>query len=311
MIRKSMLALAAIATLGAAALAPTSASAWGFKASPRLGPRLPRRLGLLRHPLRRRRSGLLLRQAREPLRRRARDQGLRVIDDSRDFRKPRPRKRPGFGVARDAQRNSLRAIRDALQFRAAAFERHLGHAQLAHAIVGRARTFRSDRSVDIGVWRIDARTDIDRAERTESDQRQHKPAAPHVMPAADEGVSAVAGRAEAGSAVSDRRTANTRSAKVRAARSAELLPVTAELRTAAADTRRRIRAARWTAHPSGRAAAAARPRRRTLRRSAAPHPGRRRTAAVALLRGKFRDVAGRSGRRRQGKRGSEHESAGE
>lgn len=30
MIRKSMLALAAIATLGAAALAPTSASAWGF-----------------------------------------------------------------------------------------------------------------------------------------------------------------------------------------------------------------------------------------------------------------------------------------
>ena len=31
MIRKSMLALAALATLGAAALAPTSASAWGFK----------------------------------------------------------------------------------------------------------------------------------------------------------------------------------------------------------------------------------------------------------------------------------------
>jgi len=31
MIRKSMLALAAVATLGAAALAPTSASAWGFK----------------------------------------------------------------------------------------------------------------------------------------------------------------------------------------------------------------------------------------------------------------------------------------
>ena len=31
MIRKSMLALAAIATLGTAALAPTSASAWGFK----------------------------------------------------------------------------------------------------------------------------------------------------------------------------------------------------------------------------------------------------------------------------------------
>jgi hypothetical protein len=31
MIRKSIIALAAIATLGAAALAPTSASAWGFK----------------------------------------------------------------------------------------------------------------------------------------------------------------------------------------------------------------------------------------------------------------------------------------
>ena len=31
MIRKSMLALAAIATLGTAALAPTSASAWGYK----------------------------------------------------------------------------------------------------------------------------------------------------------------------------------------------------------------------------------------------------------------------------------------
>ena len=31
MIRKSMLALAALATLGAAALAPTSASAWGFR----------------------------------------------------------------------------------------------------------------------------------------------------------------------------------------------------------------------------------------------------------------------------------------
>jgi hypothetical protein len=31
MIRKSLLALAAIATVGAAALAPTSASAWGFK----------------------------------------------------------------------------------------------------------------------------------------------------------------------------------------------------------------------------------------------------------------------------------------
>jgi hypothetical protein len=31
MIRKSILAVAAIATLGAAALAPTSASAWGFK----------------------------------------------------------------------------------------------------------------------------------------------------------------------------------------------------------------------------------------------------------------------------------------
>jgi hypothetical protein len=31
MIRKSMLALAAIATVGAAALAPTSASAWGFR----------------------------------------------------------------------------------------------------------------------------------------------------------------------------------------------------------------------------------------------------------------------------------------
>jgi hypothetical protein len=31
MIRKSMLALAALATVGAAALAPTSASAWGFK----------------------------------------------------------------------------------------------------------------------------------------------------------------------------------------------------------------------------------------------------------------------------------------
>ena len=31
MIRKSMIALAAIATLAAAALAPTSASAWGFK----------------------------------------------------------------------------------------------------------------------------------------------------------------------------------------------------------------------------------------------------------------------------------------
>jgi hypothetical protein len=31
MIRKSMLALAAIATVAAAALAPTSASAWGFK----------------------------------------------------------------------------------------------------------------------------------------------------------------------------------------------------------------------------------------------------------------------------------------
>ena len=31
MIRKSMLALTAIAALGAAALAPTSASAWGYK----------------------------------------------------------------------------------------------------------------------------------------------------------------------------------------------------------------------------------------------------------------------------------------
>jgi len=31
MIRKSMLALAAIATVSAAALAPTSASAWGFR----------------------------------------------------------------------------------------------------------------------------------------------------------------------------------------------------------------------------------------------------------------------------------------
>ena len=31
MIRKTILAAAAIATLGAAALAPTSASAWGFK----------------------------------------------------------------------------------------------------------------------------------------------------------------------------------------------------------------------------------------------------------------------------------------
>ena len=31
MIRKSMIALAAVATLGVAALAPTSASAWGFK----------------------------------------------------------------------------------------------------------------------------------------------------------------------------------------------------------------------------------------------------------------------------------------
>jgi len=31
MIRKSMLALAAIVTVSAAALAPTSASAWGFK----------------------------------------------------------------------------------------------------------------------------------------------------------------------------------------------------------------------------------------------------------------------------------------
>jgi hypothetical protein len=31
MIRKSMLALAAIATLGTVALAPTSASAWGYK----------------------------------------------------------------------------------------------------------------------------------------------------------------------------------------------------------------------------------------------------------------------------------------
>jgi len=31
MIRKSMLALAALATVGAAALAPTSASAWGYK----------------------------------------------------------------------------------------------------------------------------------------------------------------------------------------------------------------------------------------------------------------------------------------
>lgn len=31
MIRKSILALTAIAALGAAALAPTSASAWGFK----------------------------------------------------------------------------------------------------------------------------------------------------------------------------------------------------------------------------------------------------------------------------------------
>ena len=31
MIRKSLLALAAIATLGTAALAPTSASAWGYK----------------------------------------------------------------------------------------------------------------------------------------------------------------------------------------------------------------------------------------------------------------------------------------
>jgi hypothetical protein len=31
MIRKSILALAAIATVGAAALAPTSASAWGYK----------------------------------------------------------------------------------------------------------------------------------------------------------------------------------------------------------------------------------------------------------------------------------------
>ena len=31
MIRKSLLALTAVAALGAAALAPTSASAWGFK----------------------------------------------------------------------------------------------------------------------------------------------------------------------------------------------------------------------------------------------------------------------------------------
>jgi hypothetical protein len=31
MIRKSMLALAAVATLGTVALAPTSASAWGYK----------------------------------------------------------------------------------------------------------------------------------------------------------------------------------------------------------------------------------------------------------------------------------------
>ena len=31
MIRKTMLALAAVTTLGAAALAPTSASAWGYK----------------------------------------------------------------------------------------------------------------------------------------------------------------------------------------------------------------------------------------------------------------------------------------
>jgi len=31
MIRKSLLAIAAVATLGTAALAPTSASAWGYK----------------------------------------------------------------------------------------------------------------------------------------------------------------------------------------------------------------------------------------------------------------------------------------
>ncbi len=38
MIRKSMLALAAIATVGAAALAPTSASAWGFTHHHHWGP---------------------------------------------------------------------------------------------------------------------------------------------------------------------------------------------------------------------------------------------------------------------------------
>ena len=85
MIRKSILALTAIAALGAAALAPTSASAWGFKGGwgggwghhhfhggyGGYGFYGARYVDVG--------AGLLLREARQPLRQRAPDPGLRVI----------------------------------------------------------------------------------------------------------------------------------------------------------------------------------------------------------------------------------------
>jgi len=79
-----------------------------------------------------------------------------------------------------------RAVRDAYELGAAALERHFGQAQFADAVVSRTRALATGRSIDECIRRVSARADIDRAERTESHQRQEQTATPHAIRPADE-----------------------------------------------------------------------------------------------------------------------------
>lgn len=108
-----------------------------------------------------------------------------------------------------------RAIGDALQFGAAALERNFGHAQLAHAVIGRSRAFTTLCALDKSVGRVRPRANIDRPERAEADERKQQPATADVMPPADEcraaAVPVRSAKADGGTAITRRDNAHWRS----------------------------------------------------------------------------------------------------
>src|SRR6185295_4679243 len=181
---------------------------------PQASPPLAWRLGL-RPDRRRPGRGLLPR----PDPRRPPGQGLRLIRSDCANVNPGLDEAGVFVVLVRVETLLLRAIGHALHFGGAVFERHFGHAQLAHAIIGRPRADIGTWSLDKGVRAVIARADRDGTERADRQERDVAAVAEESMRAADEVAARATERRDADRPAAEgvRRTAEARTAEARAA----------------------------------------------------------------------------------------------